>query len=358
MAEAIRQNPLRFAVTISLGRTKGKLIVTTCHCCQGETKRFGRFQNKNRTVQRYRCLKCGKTFSESQPLAETRIDAQKATQIVHLLCEGMGIRACARLTGVSNPTVLNVLRSAGLHCKALLEAKLVNLKPTHVEVDEIWTFVHKKQYHAVNHPVFGDQYCWLALDEPTKLILHWQIAKRSGEAARTFMRELRSRTTSQPFDITTDAYQPYVDRFGAVFRAFGYSVNYGVEKKSYGTLLQQDGERRYSPLVCTSCQRLVHFGARVTAEITVNHVERQNLNVRLFNRRFTRLTLGFSKKFANLEHSTALSVAFHNFCRPHASLYKKAKDYSPATKTTPAMAAGLTDHVWSIQELLSENLTA
>jgi transposase-like protein/IS1 family transposase len=356
MADAIEQNPVRFAVTISPGLKKGKLIVTTCHCCQGETKRFGHFQNKNRTVQRYRCLKCGKTFSESQPLAEIRIDATKAAQIVHLLCEGNGIRACARLTGVSNPTVLNVLRSAGLHCKVLLDAKLLNLRPTHVEVDEIWTFVHKKQYHALNHPVFGDQYCWLALDEPTKLILHWQVAKRSGNAARTFMRDLRSRVTGYPFDLTTDSFQPYIDRVGAVFRAFGYGVNYGTETKSYGTLLQ-DGERRYSPMVCTSCHRLVRYGSRITKEITVNHVERQNLNVRLFNRRFTRLTLGFSKKFANLEHSTALSVAYHNFCRPHNALYQKAAAYSPATKRSPAMAAGLTDHVWSVQELLSENLT-
>jgi hypothetical protein len=166
------------------------------------------------------------------------------------------------------------------------------------------------------------------------------------------MRDLRSRVGGQPFDLTTDAFQPYTERMGAVFRAFGYGVNYGTEKKTNGTLLQQDGERRYSPLICTRCQRLVQYGSRVTDEITVNHVERQNLNVRLFNRRFTRLTLGFSKKFANLEHSTALSVAYHNFCRPHASLYQKARDYSPACQRTPAMAMGLTDHVWSLEELV------
>jgi IS1 family transposase len=289
-------------------------------------------------------------------LAETRIDADKAAQVVHLLCEGMGIRAAARLAGVSNRSVLNVLRSAGLHCAALLDAKLRNLKPSHVEIDEVWTFVMKKQYHALNHPVFGDQYCWLALDEPTKLVISWQIAKRSGHAAHRFLGDLRSRVTSHPFDLTTDGYLPYRDRDGAVFRNFGYGVNYGTEVKKYG-VLPQEGERRYSPMICTSCKRTAYQGGRVIKEITVNHLERQNLNVRLFNRRFTRLTLGFSKKLANLEHAVAMAIAFHNFCRPHGALYQKATETSPACQRTPAMAFGLTDHVWTVQELLSENLT-
>jgi IS1 family transposase len=279
-------------------------------------------------------------------------------QIVHLLCEGVGIRAAARLAGVSNRAVLNVLRSAGLHCAALLDTKLRYLNPTHVEIDEIWTYVFKKQYHAKEHPVFGDQYCWLSLDEPTKLILNWQVAKRSHRAACRFLGDLRARVTSAPFDLTTDAYDGYRTRSGAVFRTFGCGVNYGVEMKSYGTLLQQDGERRYSPLVCTSCKRIAYTGGRVIDEITVNHVERQNLNVRLFNRRFTRLTLGFSKKLANLEHAVAMAIAFHNFCRPHSALYQKATETTPTRQRTPAMAFGLTDHVWTVEELLSENLTA
>ncbi len=315
----------------------------TCHCCQGETKRFGHFQNKNRIVQRYRCIRCGKTFSETQPLDETRIDSAKGVQIVHLLCEGVGIRAAARLAGVHKQTVLNVLRSAGLHCAALLDAKLRNLKPTHVEIDEIWTFVQKKQYHALDHPVFGDQYCWLSLDQPTKLILNWQVAKRSDEAANQFMRDLRSRVTDDVFDLTTDGYQPY--RNGAVYRQFRFNVNYGTEIKKYSTLDNQKGERRYSPIICTSCKRSIFTGSRITDEITVNHAERQNLNVRLFTRRFTRLTLGFSKKLANLEHAVALLVAFHNFCRVHS-----------AHKQTPAQAFGLTDHAWSIEELLSATI--
>jgi hypothetical protein len=153
--------------------------------------------------------------------------------------------------------------------------------------------------------------------------------------------------------MTTDGYGPYRDCDGAVFTHFRANINYGVEMKKYGTLLEQEGERKYSPLVCTSCRRWVETGSRIRGEVTVNHAERQNLNVRLFNRRFTRLTLGFSKKLANLEHATALMVAFHNFCRTSKSLHKKATEIAPACPRTPAMAFGLTDHIWTIAELLA-----
>lgn len=312
-----------------------------CHCCQGETKRFDHFHNKNRIVQRYRCLRCGKTFSESQPLDGVRVNADKAAQVVHLLCEGVGIRAASRLASVDQGTVLRILQSASLHCAALLNAKLRNLRPTHVEIDEIWTFVKCKQQNApIDHPIFGDQYCWLSLDEPTKLILNFQVAKRSKAAAMQFIGDLRSRVTSDPFDLTTDGYGPYRDTDGAIFTHFGRAVNFGTEMKTYGTM-DPDAPRRYSPMVCTSCKRWVNTGSRERASITVNHAERQNLSVRLFNRRFTRLTLGFSKKLANLEHAVALLVAFHNFCRVHS-----------AHKKTPAQAAALTDHVWTVEELL------
>jgi IS1 family transposase len=185
----------------------------------------------------------------------------------------------------------------------------------------------------------------LSLDQPTKLILNWQVAKRSGEATNRFLGDLRSRVTDDVFDLTTDGYRAYRDYDGAVFRHFRHNVNYGTEIKKYGTLEQQKSERRYSPLICTSCKRLVQTGCRETATITVNHAERQNLNVRLFTRRFTRLSLGFSKKLANLEHAVALLVAFHNFCRVHS-----------AHKQTPAQAFGLTDHAWSIAELLSATI--
>jgi IS1 family transposase len=289
-------------------------------------------------------MRCGKTFSEIQPLSETRIDSAKGAQIVHLLCEGVGIRAISRLAGVHKQTVLNVLRSAGVHCAALLDAKLRNLKPSHVEIDEIWTFVQKKAFHALDHPVFGDQYCWLSLDEQTKLILNFQVAKRTNDAAHRFISDLKSRLADVSIDLTTDGFTPYLGRTGAVYQNFGLGVNYGTEIKSFG-LQDPHGHRRYSPLVCTSCRREVQSGGRERATITVNHAERQNLNVRLFNRRFTRLTLGYSKKLANLEHAVALFVAFHNFCRVHS-----------AHKQTPAQAFGLTDHAWSIAELLAATI--
>lgn len=152
-------------------RAQGRKAQVKCHCCSGEhVKKSGSFSNRNRIVQRFQCLTCGKTFSESQPLDGTRIDADKAATVVQMLCEGVGIRAIARLTMLDKNTVLNVLESAGEHCREFLDRNMRGLRPSHVEVDEIWTFVLKKQYHAKNHPVFGDQYCWLSFDEPTKLI--------------------------------------------------------------------------------------------------------------------------------------------------------------------------------------------
>jgi transposase-like protein len=170
--------------------------VLKCHCCSSEqVKKSGRFSNRNRIVQRFQCLRCGKTFSESQPLDGGKLEIDKGLQIVHQLCEGVGIRAASRLCGVSPRAVLSVLESAGQHCRDFLDYRMRGLRPSHVEIDEIWTFVHKKQYHAINHPVFGDQYCWLSFDQPTKLILNWLVSKRSKEATFQFIGDLRSRTT-------------------------------------------------------------------------------------------------------------------------------------------------------------------
>src|SRR5207247_6280342 len=119
-------------------------VKLTCHCCQGPTKRFGHFQNKNRLVQRYRCLRCDKTFSESQPLEGVRTDFEQACKIVHLLAETMGIRAISRFTGCDIATVLNILESAGHHCAALLDCKVRNVRTEQVQADEVFSYVYKK----------------------------------------------------------------------------------------------------------------------------------------------------------------------------------------------------------------------
>lgn len=330
-------------LTVAIPAGKASL---NCHCCNGPTKKFGRFQNKNRTVQRYRCHRCGKTFSASQPLEGLRLDDAKTAQIVHLLCEGVGIRA-ARLAGVNKNTVLNVLCVAGENCASLLTARLQNLKPTHVEIDEIWTFVlHRARG---NDQIYGDQFCWLSIDQPTRLILNYQISKRTKNAADCFLDSLKRRIAPDAvFDISSDGLHHYRHPTGSVFRTFGHRVNYGTEIKTYGHPNANGEEEkitRYRPMVCTACERKSEIGERLENPITVNHLERQNLSLRLFNRRFTRLTLGYSRKIANLEHAVALFVAFNNFCRVHSSI-----------KQTPAQAAGLADHKWTIEELLSATI--
>jgi IS1 family transposase len=257
----------------------------------------------------------------------------------------MGIRAAERLTGLNRRTVLGILETAGQKCARLLDAKMRNLHPSHVEIDEIWTFVHSKQRKTTeDHPVHGDQYCWLSLDQPTNLILNFHVAKRSKQAAMDFIGDLRARVDDSVFDLTSDGFGPYRHRDGAVFRHFGSAVNYGTEIKTFGQM-EPDGPRRYSPVVCTSCRRWDETGCRELKTVTTNRVERQNLNVRLFTRRFTRLTLGYSKKLANLKHAVALTVAFQNFCRKRSAI----------GNVTPAMAAGLADHVWTVAELLGGN---
>ncbi len=293
-------------------------------------KRFG-FSRQGH--QRHRCKQCGKTFSDipERPLDDLRVPQEKGQMIAHMLCEGIGIRAIARLADVHQQTVLNVLELAGQKCKALLDRKLVNLAVGHVELDEIWCFVGR-----------GDQYTFLAMDQQSKLLLHHHIAKRNKEAATDFLEGLKRRLREERFDLTTDNFGPYRGYLGSVFNVFGQNVNHGTETKFFARQ-NIDGPRRYSPVVCKWVKRRVEIGEREMDSITINHMERTNLSVRLFNRRFTRLTLGYSKKLKNLKHQVALFVAHWNFCRVHS-----------AHGHTPAQAHGVTDHAWTIEELLTQ----
>jgi len=293
-------------------------------------------------VQRYECLKCGTSFAEKQPLDNLRVDFKQACQVVHMLVEGTGIRACERLTGLNRRTVLGILRVAGEKCAALLDGKIRNLRVAQLETDEIWCFVGCKSVNA--HPLDmerGDQYTYLTFDRDTKLIVNYFIGKRTGENCEIVMRDLKARIDGQ-FQLSTDAFRGYASRKGAVFQTFGNAIDFGMLSKCYGRDIQD--QRRYSPPVCLYVKKTVEIGHPDVGMICTSHVERQNLNIRLFNRRFTRLTLGFSKKFENLKHSIALLVAYHNFCRVHTTL-----------KQTPAQAAGLANHAWTIAELLSFN---
>jgi transposase-like protein/IS1 family transposase len=313
-----------------------------CHCCKSEhIKRRGFYQNKNFTVQRFKCLHCGKSFSEETPLDGLRVPMEKVTQTIHLLCEGMGIRAISRFTGLRQKTVLSILEMAGQKAAALLDRQIRDVEVESVQCDEIFSYVFCKEFNNKTHdPEIGTQYTFLAVDRKSKLVMSHLVGKRDREGAESFMADVRKRIKGRS-QITTDGLHGYLS---GVYNAFGVNVDYASQAKTYA---DRDfgafrDERRYSVARgCTTVKTHVHIGWPNHDLISTSHVERMNLSVRLFNRRFTRLTLGYSKKLANLKHSVALFIAHFNFCRIHS-----------AHKQTPAMDAELTNHVWTIEELI------
>jgi transposase-like protein/IS1 family transposase len=299
-------------------------------------------------LQRYRCKYCGKTFSDipRRPLDDLRVAPEKAFQVVNLLAEGVGIRACERLTQLNRHTVLAILETAGQKCGRLLDAKVRGLKVEQVEIDELWAFVGCKQANVV-HPLYddnrGDQYTYLAVDRDSKLMISHLIGKRHKDNCKIFLQDLKDRVDGR-FQLSSDGFNAYIGgegSTGAVERIFGDEIDYGTEVKIFGRNREVDGLRKYSPPECIAVRRRARIGNPKRNMICTSHAERANLSVRLFNRRFTRLTLGYSKKLANHKHAVALFVAHFNYCRKHS-----------ARGQTPAMAAGLTDHVWSVRELL------
>lgn len=291
-------------------------------------------------MQRYACDRCGKSFSESQPLDGVRIDANKAEQVIHMLVEGIGIRAINRLTGVNHVTVLNILETAGEHCARLLDAKIRNVNASLVQVDEIHGFVYSKAHNTIRgDDERGEFFTYLSVDMSSKLIINWRTAKRDNENSLAFLQDLKSRMANR-FQLTTDAFHPYWRGGGLVGQVFGKEIDYATETKVFGKL-RTDAARYLNPLTVVAIKRKRRIGNPEMSLATTCHAERMNLSVRLFNRRFTRKTLGYSKKLENLRHSVAIMTAHFNFCRVHSSHGR-----------TPAQAASLTDHQWTIKELI------
>jgi len=310
-----------------------------CHCCNGETKKFGRFQNRNRLVQRYRCIRCGKTFSESQPLDGLRVDFKQACQVVHLLCESMGIRAVSRLTGLNQETVLNILETAGQKAAAFLDAKVRNLCADVIQADEVHGFVFSKEQNTDGRHIYrGAQFTFLSVDRRSKLIVNWLVGKRTRENAEQFLADLKGRMANR-FQLVTDNWRIYSDMNGSVRCVFGREVDYATETKYFAK------PDTFLPRRLIGLRRHRKIGSPDMTLATTAHAERTNLSVRTFTRRFTRCTLGFSKKLENHKLAVALFVAHFNFCRVHS-----------AHGQTPAQAAGLTEKVWTIEELLSATI--
>jgi IS1 family transposase len=268
-----------------------------------------------------------------------KLSTEDRVRVVSALVEGNSIRATVRMTGVAKNTVVKLLADLGSACEAYAHDKIRNVPCKSVQVDEIWSFCHAK---AKNVPEekrgifgYGDVWTWTAIDADTKLVVSWLVGRRDGEHADMFMRDVASRVSGRP-QINTDGFNAYK---WAVSSAFNGEVDHAVVQKIYGQTFDDAG--RYSPPVCKGCKREKGSGNPDVSKASTSYVERQNLTMRMGMRRFTRLTNGFSKKVANLEHAVSLHFMHYNFCRVHQTLGR-----------TPAQAAGLSEKRWTVADLV------
>ncbi len=266
----------------------------------------------------------------------------KKTLVLSALVEGNSICSIVRITGVNKRTILRLLCEAGLRAQDILDTQMVGIESRYIQVDEIWTFVNKKQKQLTDEDrksgEFGDQYVFVALDADTKLIPAFCVGKRSGRLATSFMTELRTRIATR-FQLSTDSYSGYSV---AVDRVFGTDVDYAQIHKHYGE--DRRAEKRYSPPQIIGITIRSFLGQPKPQHISTSYVERQNLTMRMQMRRFTRLTNAFSKKLENIRAALALHFFHYNFMRIHQSL-----------RVTPAMEAGISKHIWTWGELLGVN---
>jgi len=268
-----------------------------------------------------------------------RLATDKRTAVIAALIEGTSVNATCRMTGVAKHTVLKLLKDIGCACAAYHNAHVRNLRMRRVQADEIWSFVYGKDKNLTLEQVksgLGSVWTWKAIDADTKLVISYTIGDRGADTAKAFMQDVALRINSR-IQLTTDGHRVYAD---AVEDAFGADIDYAMLVKIYGAS-NDNPESRYSPATCIGCRTGVLAGSPDPDHISTSFVERSNLSMRMGMRRFTRLTNGFSKKLENHGHMVALYFMHYNFCRVHKTL-----------RVTPAMEAGLTDHVWSLEEMI------
>jgi IS1 family transposase len=272
-----------------------------------------------------------------------KLPLAKRVQILAMLCEGSSMRSISRVADVSINTVSKLLVEAGEASLAIHDELVRNVRSNQIQCDEIWSFCYAKQKNvraAKAAPLeAGDVWTWTAIDAETKLILSYFVGERDTDAATAFMVDLRLRVKGRP-QISTDQHKPYI---GAVDHAFGYKTDFAQLMKIYRQTKGMKAEARYSPGECCGTKKLWVSGDPDMAKVSTSHVERQNLTMRMSMRRFTRLTNAFSKKLDNHIHALALYFTFYNFCRIHKSL-----------KVSPAMAAGVTDTLWSLEDIVTK----
>ena len=267
-----------------------------------------------------------------------RLPLARQAQILSCLVEGNSIRSTERMTNTHRDTIMRLMVSIGNGCARLMDAEMRDLNCERVQVDEIWTYVQKKQRQVTpddDRGRVGDMWTFVALDPDTKLVPSYRVSKRTAVNARAFMQDLSERLANR-VQLSSDGLNTYAE---AVERAFGVDVDYGQAVKFYEA--EPIGPGRYSPPRVTRQQIARIQGRPDPAHISTSLVERQNLTMRMSMRRFTRLTNAFSKKVENLQAAVGLHFAHYNFVRTHKTL-----------RMTPAMAAGVSQSLWSIEELI------
>jgi len=268
-----------------------------------------------------------------------RLSIEKRAQILGMLVEGNSIRATCRMTGAAKNTVVKLLCDVGAACQAYHDKHVRNLKCQRVQVDEIWSFVYSKQKNIPEHmrgmSGVGNTWTWTALDADSKLIVSWLVGGRDADYANVFMDDVAQRLANR-VQLTSDGHGPYFD---AVTGAFGDDIDFATLIKLYGKA--PEPEKRYSPPTCVGTRKDTRSGAPDPKHISTSYVERQNLTMRMHMRRFTRLTNAFSKKVENLAYAVSLHFMYYNFVRIHQTI-----------RVTPAMAAGVTDRLWEIVDIV------
>jgi len=303
--------------------------------------KFGKHRNG---LRRFRCAQCGKTYTEDHTrlFGNMTVPEDKALLAIQLLLEGTSVRSAERITQLHRDTILRLLVIAGERCMKLMDEKMRGLKCQRIQGDELWCFVGKKQRNMKlgDSPELGDAWVFVALDADSKLIPAYTVGKRNRETTYTFLNSLKARIAEEHrFQLTTDGFHFY--RKG-VEDVFAGQADFAQLIKLYGDHGQHDAAGRYSPAPMTQQIIKIRDGRPDMRHISTSYVERSNLSIRMALRRFTRLTNAYSKKLDNLKAACALYFAYYNFCRVHQTL-----------RVSPAMEAGIADHIWTLRELLS-----
>jgi len=273
-------------------------------------------------------------------LGMKQLSTSDRAQILHLLCEGMSIRAVCRTTGVAKNTVAKLLRDVGKVCAAYHDEHVRNLTSKRIQVDEAWAFVYAKQKNVAAAKAApegaGDVWTWVAMDADTKFVAGYFVGGRDGECAMWFMDDVAKRLANR-VQLTSDGHKAYLE---AVEGAFGADIDYAQLVKIYGAS-PESTKGRYSPAECTGIIKTPIEGKPDPAHISTSFIERQNLTMRMHMRRFTRPTNAFSKKVENHAYAVALHMMYYNFVKIHSKL-----------RTSPAMAAGVSDRLWEVSDIV------